>query len=120
MWRIASNEWTGIPFPVRYAENMQTITVSGRPGHGRPAPRRPGRRELSSGRGGGVLGMPAARRTLPGGPGREPGVTPALGTGPARSPRDLRSLGRRLLAFCPVIALMSGLLQSRLWETGEP
>src|SRR5215472_3210205 len=49
MWRIANNERTGILFPVRHAEkqNMQTITLSGRPrwtrtGLGFPACR-PGR-----------------------------------------------------------------------------
>lgn len=31
MWCIANNERTGILFPVRHAENMQTITLTGCP-----------------------------------------------------------------------------------------
>ena len=86
MWCLANNGRTGIPFPVRYAENIQTMTVSGRPGAaGRPAAARPA--ELPGG-GDGVLDMPAVRRTVTPGDGAANQVmTPAQGTGPAQSLR---------------------------------
>lgn len=108
MWFIANNERTGILSPARYAENTDTIAVPG-PAAANSGSRRepflPGPARVL------VFSGAAIVAAAPGAPGKAAGLAAC----PAYS--------ARLLAFCPVNALMSGLPRSRqlgLGETGEP